>query len=56
MFSSPDFAVLCFGKSWASLEDMVGLQKRRETDHFLIECQAELIFNGNVLEWQTVLI
>lgn len=47
MFSSPDFAVLCSGETWASPR-RYGLQER-ETGHFLIECQAEFIFNGNVL-------
>lgn len=50
MLSFLDFQVLCHGKIWASpIKYLVGLQERRDTDHFLIKCQAKLIFKENVL-------
>lgn len=48
MLSSLDFQVVFSGKTWTFLERF-GRIARKERDHFLMECQAKLIFNGNVL-------
>lgn len=49
MSSSPNFQVLCSGKTWVSPKRYGSIARKERDRPLFTKNQAKLIFNGNVL-------